>query len=332
MSPFRWMKSTVLLGLGLCVMALLAGCEDGPPKGSTLAAGSSAGTDARLNETGSDNLDDAEWGEIDFTRVGRQPRGGTASSSQQGSGPGHAAAMSEARPWTIVLATVTGENVNQHQVANNALIKIRELAPELAGARVIESKSGLIIGYGAYADVRDAQAQRDLERVKSLTVRGAQPFNAAVLTRVNSDSRAATAGRLHPHDLRSARKLFPDVDPMYTLQVGVWSDFESGQLKPEQVRTNAEKQAAELRTHGFDAYFYHDVERTISIVTVGLFDSTALKMDKQLHTPVLSEEVEMLLHKFPAHLVNGAPMEEPISRNKPSLGTRQQTCKLVLVP
>jgi len=277
-----------------------------------------------MGSAGDDNLDDAEWGEIDLSN---QKRGAAGSSR---GGTTSAGAANEAQPWTIMLATVSGEDVNQRQVANNALARIRELAPELASARVLPARSGLIIGYGSYADVRDAQAQRDLERIKALTVRGAQPFNGAVLTRVHTEQDSA-GGRLSQFDLRTARKLFPKVDPLYTLQVAVWSDFDGG-ITAAQVRANAEKQAAELRAQGHEAYFYHDFDRVISIVTVGLFDSNALKMDKKLNTPVLSEEVELLMRKFPAHLVNGQPLEEPISRNKPSLGTRLQTCKLVLVP
>ena len=322
-----------LLTLAPCclgmLLLLLPGCDDGPSNGSTMAGGSGQNTSARLRNDSLDaDLANAEWGEIDVPQGrGSSRAGGAAAASASG---GASEAADRSRPWTIVIATISSEHATQRQEAAEALQRIRELAPELASARMITTKSGIIIGYGSYKDARDPDAQRDLERIKAITVRGAKPFATAVLSRTPTDSLAT--GNRHPHDLRAARRMFPNINPLYTLQVGVWSDFESSQLSPEKVRQNAEKQVAELRAQGHEAYFYHDDDKVISIVTVGLFDNSALAMDKQLNTPVLSDEVEMLLRKFPAHLVNGAPMEEPISRNKPSLGTRPQTCKLVLVP
>jgi hypothetical protein len=326
-------QQSMLLVLAPCCLAFLVlpGCEEGPADGSSMAGGSQQATSARMKNDSLDaDLSDAEWGEIDVTprRGDSSARGGMASSPSGGSGAG--TPTEESRPWTIVIATIAGERATQPQLAREALQQIRELSPELASARMISTRSGVIIGYGAYADVRDPQAQKDLERIKAITVRGAKPFATAAISRTPTDSLAKV--KLHQHDLRTARLIYPNVDPLYTLQVGVWSDFDSGQMSPAQVRSNAEKQAAELRVKGHDAYFYHDDDKVISIVTVGLFDKSALAMDKQLNTPVLSEEVGMLLRKFPAHLVNGTTMEEPISRNKPSMGTRVQTCKLVLVP
>ena len=38
---------------------------------------------------------------------------------------------------------------------------------------------------------------------------------------------------IDPISLRAARRRFPGVDPLYTLQVAVWGDFESGELSLE---------------------------------------------------------------------------------------------------
>ena len=323
----------LVVGCSILLASMLAGCEDGPPKGSTMAGGSREASRDRLQDDELDpDLSEAEWGEIELSSQNR-PQGQASESGSRASGGKDApATATAAKPWTIVIATIGGDEASDRQKAAEALQRVRELSPEVASARLIPTRSGLLIGIGAYADARDIQAQNDLERIKNITARGGRPFATAVLSRVPTDTLPASTGKLHEHDLRGARLLFPNVDPLYTLQVGVWSDFESGEISADQVRRNAEKQTAELRSKGYDAYFYHDAERVISIITVGLFDKRALEMDEQLNTPVLSEEVEKLLREFPVHLVNGEPMQEPIARNKPSLGMRPQRCKLVLVP
>jgi hypothetical protein len=64
------------------------------------------------------------------------------------------------------------------------------------------------------------------------------------------------------------------------------------------------------------------------MVTVGLFDHTAYDAQSGIFAP----EVELLIRKFPARLVNGEPLNEPVNPRFPEFGTRVQAPKLVLVP
>jgi len=291
------------------VLLLAGGCAGGSGQ---------SGSAARQGEHASDDdLSTAEWGEMRM-----RPSG----SGVSGAGD---AAPDALRPWTIVLATVAGENAQAE--AQRTLLAVTRSSPELAGGtRLVPAPSGVMIAYGAYADVRDEQAQADLAWIKQIVVGRNRPYALAVLTRVSSATTAAT--NLHPNDLRSARQQYPKIDPLYTLQVGVWSDLESGALTPEQVRQSAERQAAQLRAQGHEAYFYHDVQKAVSLVTVGLFDRSAVSIDPALRTPVYSAEVEAMLKKFPEHQVNGERVLEPVAPRVPELGTRVQTPKLVIVP
>ena len=83
-----------------------------------------------------------------------------------------------------------------------------------------------------------------------------------------------------------------------------------------------------LRGQGYEAYFHHDEDRRLSMVTVGLFDKTAIDPESGIWAP----EVKLLVRRFPARLVNGEPLREPVSRFQEDLGTRVQEPKLVLVP
>ncbi len=224
--------------------------------------------------------------------------------------------------WGIVLATFSAEG---HQAAAaRTVAQLPDIDPRLAEARVYPASKGTLVVYGRYGAATDADAQRDLEWVKSLTVNNRPAFPLAMLTRVKS----LHSGPLDPMDLMSARKRFPRVDPLYTLEVGVWGDFESGALTREQVHAATERYARELRGRGFEAYFYHDDDKGLSIVTVGLFDHRAIDTRTGFYTPA----VEALLREFPAHLVNGAELREPIDSRHPSRGTRVQRPMLVHVP
>lgn len=328
-------RARTLLAALPCLLAalLLHGCDDGRKAGSMTNSSSSA-TRAQMRGGADDDLANAEWGEIKLqnTRPGAPQTRAAGSASSKASD--QAAMLTSDRPWTIVLATIPDEAAGDQAKIADVLMQIRSLAPGLEKARVIRKRSGLVIGYGAYADVRDADAQRDLQWIKSITVRGGKPFATSVLTRALTDT--PPAGKLNPFDLRAARQLYPNVNPLYTLQIAVWSDFDSGQLSLDEIHRNAEKQVAELRAKGNEAYFYHDDAKRLSVVTVGLFDSSAMVMDKRLHTPVVSDEVEILLKKFPAHLVNGEPVQEAMrklpGRDGSTWATYVQKPRLVLVP
>ena len=77
-----------------------------------------------------------------------------------------------------------------------------------------------------------------------------------------------------------------------------------------------------------EAFVYHDDTQRLSMVTVGLFDHTAVDPQSGIHSP----DVSAVLDEFPIHLVNGEPLKVPIDPRRPKLGSAPQSPKLVLVP
>jgi hypothetical protein len=149
-------------------------------------------------------------------------------------------------------------------------------------------------------------------------------FQRAMLTRIKP---GAGEGGYAEHALLSLRDRFPEINPLYSLQVAVWGTF-GGDMKLEDVQRNAELQVQKLRANGHEAFVHHDPDREMSMVTVGKFDHTAIDAETSLFSP----DVEYLFGEFPVHLVNGEPLNEPIDRRRPELGTRPQAPRLVLVP
>ena len=300
---------------GALAVAILAaatgvsgGCQADRPAAPSARAGGST-----------DTAEEWDWGEdwASLPPAGSRARGARPAGSGAGSrGP--------STSWAIVLLTFSAEG--HQRAAANALQQLPAIAPQLGGgAWVRTTENGSIVVYGHYESPESAEAQRDLERVKTLTVRERQVFPRAILTRI----RLPGAQRaLHPHELYSARKRYPNVDPLYTLEVAVWGDFESGKLSRAEIHRRAEAYAQELRAQGFEAYFYHDDDKRLSVVTVGLFDRRAIDARSGLY----SSQVDVLLERFPAHLVNGELLHEPISMRRPGRGTRVQKPLLVHVP
>ena len=232
------------------------------------------------------------------------------------------------RPWAIVLQTFTMDD--HRNVAQQNLSRLQSAVSRLADARVVTTDNGSMIVYGRYTEPDEPQAQQDLEEIKSLSTGQGQPFARAMLSRVERDRGDAEAD--HPHSLMAARRQYPNIDPLYTLQVAAWSDFDSGQYTDEQVRQAARDYADRLRSEGYEAYFHHNSQRGVSIVTIGLFDHNDLDVEAGLYSPRL----EQLMERFPHHLVNGETVEEPVSRRPARRGqeipTQTQRTYLVEVP
>ncbi len=224
--------------------------------------------------------------------------------------------------WTILLGTYTAQG--HESAAANMSRSCSAIDPTLGHAYVHTTSKGSMVVYGRYEDPQDAAAKRDLEWVKGIAIQGRPVFPRAMLTRVVVRQ---AHGPFRLNELLSVRGQFPKVDPLYTLQVAVWGDFDSGKLTLEEIRRSAEAYTAELRSRGHDAYFHHDDDQRLSMVTVGLFDNSALDPESGLYAP----EVELLMRRFPEHLVNGEQILEPISRRTPDK-TQVQRPKLVLVP
>ncbi len=242
-------------------------------------------------------------------------------------GPGRptgAAGAARRTVWTIVLATVPSQG---HQLAAaNSLRQLPRIDAQLpGGAWVHVGSDGSLMAYGRYESAQSDDAQRDLAWIKTLTLNDGPAFPRAMLTRVNL--RPAAAG-YSPLELLSARSSHPKVDPLYTLEVAVWSDFDSGKLTLKQIRRSAENYARTLRAKGFEAYYHHDDDRRLSMVTVGLFDRTAVDQ----RTGLYGLAVDALLQDFPRYLVNGEELLEPIDGRRLDRGTRPKRPVLVHVP
>ncbi len=226
--------------------------------------------------------------------------------------------------WTIVLATFPAETGAQ-AAANNMVMQLRALAPELDELWVHPTGGGAMVVSGRYDSAESQDAQAALHRVKAVQIQEQPAFTRAMLSRVNV--RPAGAGT-HPYSLMSVRLRYPNINPLYTLEVGIWGDFESGKLTLEEIHENAEMQTRRLRAQGFEAYFYHDDDKRLSVVTVGVFDRKAVDPRSGMYGPAL----QSLMGKFPAHLVNGETLLEPIDGRNPARGTRIQKPMPVEIP
>jgi hypothetical protein len=226
--------------------------------------------------------------------------------------------------WTIVLATFPSE-AGARAAADNMMRQLQTLAPQLDELWVHSAGSGSMVVSGRYDSVENPDAQAALHRIKAVEIQGQPAFARAMLTRVKVRPVGLAT---HPLSLMSVRLRYPNLDPLYTLEVGIWGDFESGLLTLKQIHEKAEMQTRELRNRGFEAYFYHDNDKRLSVVSVGVFDRTAIDARSGMYGPAL----QSLMDQFPAHLVNGETLLEPIDGRDASRGTRVQKPMPVLIP
>jgi hypothetical protein len=192
-----------------------------------------------------------------------------------------------------------------------------------AAVRRLGQGSALVVG--RFESASDASAQAELKRVKAIERNGQKPFAGAMLLRTASD---ALSGPPQPHDLRTLRAKFPNVRPLFSLQVAAWATLGDKKSSYDDMRAAAEKYCAELRAKGHESWFLHDEDTETSIVTVGHFDRRAYDPKSTLFAP----EVEDMMRAFPANLVNGEPLLIPIDPRNPSGKTKPQPCRLVEVP
>ena len=316
---------TVFQGLVIALFAcLVTGCDDGPAKQSAFESPRENVATQRqaARATQPPPVRGADWG--DDWRGPDRARSGTGARP----GSGRATADRPTQPttfWTLVLQTFPHEG--HRQAAATMVRELRMTIPQLTGARVHTTSSGSMVIYGTYESAEDPLAQRDKDTIKNIKIGNPprQAFPRAMLTRIRLQP---IAGIRNPHDLMALRQRHPNVDPLYTLQVAVWGDFDSGTLTLAQIHRKAESYTAQLRAQGLEAYFYHDDDKQLSIVTIGAFDRRAI--DPQ--TSFFSPEVEALIKRFPKHLVNGEPLlEKRVDRNRRQTA-QPQTPRLVEVP
>lgn len=313
-----------LLPWGAAAM-VLAACGDGPTqtqKKSVSGTRSSEGAGVDLMDPSDDVMGDAA------TRSGAKSAGSAAGQSARGGGSsGTSAAASAASSrngrWSVILATFSGADHTGKAAAFRQ--QLVSQYPELRDAAVRRLGQGSALVVGRFESASDTAAQAELKRVKSIERNGQKPFAGAMLLRTASD---ALSGPPKPHDLRTLRAKFPNVRPLFSLQVAAWATLGDKKSSYDDMRAAAEKYCAELRAKGHESWFLHDEDTETSIVTVGHFDRRAYDPKSTLFAP----EVEDMMRAFPANLVNGEPVLIPIDPRNPTGKTRPQPCRLVEVP
>ena len=227
--------------------------------------------------------------------------------------------------YAIVIGTFTGDA--SISAAENMRIQLVMQYPVLGGQVAVRPRSrGSVLTYGDYEGYNDSRAKTDITKLRSMrTQNGNTLFAQVLLMRFKS---LKTRQQLHPYDLWTIRREFPTMVPIFTLEVAVWGDFDSGQFPEERRRMAAEAYATELRKKGFEAFFYHNDDAELSSVTVGLFGHTAVDAE----TGFYSAEVEAMLSRFQKRLVNGEEVRVYFNPMKPELGSNVQPPCLAEVP
>lgn len=304
----------------LCLFALLSAAACGLLIGCGPNSNSTQSTSVR--DAGA-SLDEAsmDLGE-DWERPGSGDRGQRSANGRAASN-----APSQQGRWSIVLGTFAGDN--HLQEARAVHHQVTGSISELASARVHSTERGSMLVYGRYESHDDPRASKDLERIKQVTVNDMPIFGRAFLTPLPaSRTERSNQSSSSQYDLMSVRERYPDMHPLYTLQVAIWGDFDSDSLTLEQIRRNAEADVQRLRADGHEAYVFHDEQQQQSMVMIGLFNRNAINSK----TGEFSPELRQLMRQFPAHMVNGEELLEPIDRRRPNRGTRVQRPSLVIVP
>ena len=147
--------------------------------------------------------------------------------------------------YAITVATFTGAHHNE--AAREAASAFVLLRPDVGKMLVVRPRRrGSVLTFGSYSGYSDPSAQEDLKILRSIRLANGRPaFGQMILTRFRSP-RAMQS--LHPYDLWTVRRDYPTIVPIYTLDVAIWGDFDSGQLPKAKRRSLAEKYAASLRT------------------------------------------------------------------------------------
>ncbi|MSR40882.1 MAG: hypothetical protein EXS10_03150 [Phycisphaerales bacterium] len=323
--------ASAYLCLAFAMVALsVIGCDDGKKKTSSSgafpsmpSASSKQGSSSALVSDGDVVLDDpASFRTTDnLSRADPLARGKTPSAPKSGSKTTTTNPESDLR-WAILLLSFTGES--HAEMARSAIAGITAQLPDLQDVRVERVGKGSAIVTGRYPSPSDPAAKEAFKKVKTIHSNGRRAFQSAMLVRISSGD----VGPPAPYDLRTLRARFPNTKPLYTLQLAAWSTFGDASIKYEQCKASAEQFAARLRAQREEAWFHHDEDSETSVVTIGHFDSSAYDSRSTLFAP----EVEVLFDKYPAHLVNGEPVEIQFKAGDAPNSRRPQAPRLVEVP
>lgn len=265
----RFLTMPVLFFALLSAISLSIGaCAGGPDRASGAGPGGSSSTSDRGGDDGAD-------------RPGR--------SANQASGESEPGAGGV---WTILLGTYTDQNARER--AERSLEIIRNQGG-LRLAYMAERRDGYIVGYGSYQRPDTEAARADLARIRAVRGPGGRPFaNAFFVPR----RMRASMGNMPQLNLQQARAAYGDA-AKYTLQVAVYESED----RREAMR-KAEQAAAQLRSEGERAFYYHGSSR--SMVTIGVFDDD----DFDPETGEMSPELMSLRERHPYNLLNGMGIKE----------------------
>lgn len=211
--------------------------------------------------------------------------------------------------WRVALAVFSGADAVARA---NAALPIIQQQGNMPEAFVEPRKSGAIIAVGAYDQPDSRQAQRELERIRTMTINGQLAYPRAFL----APPQGGVSGAIPEWNLASAREQYGS-SAKYTLQVAV---YESDR-RAEAMRL-AEQAASTYRRDGELAFYYHGPNR--SMVTIGVFRDD----DFNPESGRMSRDLQELMARHPAHLVNGMGVRETLGDGT----TRMQPPQLVRIP
>ncbi len=229
--------------------------------------------------------------------------------------------------WSVLLQAFPASRGSDQAAAMELLRRMQPVDPRLRQAFIHTDSRGSMVLFGRHGAADDASAQADLAFIKEIRLGGQPLFPRAMLTRIRVVRDPSTIG---PMELLSTRLANPEVRELFTFQVAVWGTFreyaERGQRTPDwdEVRRRAEAQVRDLRSRGYEAYYHHDDDKQLSMITIGVFDRTAFDAQAGLY---LHPMLERLAREFTQHLVNG----EPVVMRKAGQEIPQQPL-LVMVP
>lgn len=303
-----WPSHGVLVASVLVLLAgsMVAGCS---------GSGGAAGGSGRSGDTML-SPDAGDVGE-DWAADGRTGRGGGLGSSFAG----------RSSYWSVLLQAFPASRGSDQAAAMELLRRMQPVDPRLRQAFIHTDSRGSMVLFGRHGAADDASAQADLAFIKEIRLGGQPLFPRAMLTRIRVVRDPSTIG---PMELLSTRLANPEVRELFTFQVAVWGTFreyaERGQRTPDwdEVRRRAEAQVRDLRSRGYEAYYHHDDDKQLSMITIGVFDRTAFDAQAGLY---LHPMLERLAREFTQHLVNG----EPVVMRKAGQEIPQQPL-LVMVP
>jgi hypothetical protein len=226
--------------------------------------------------------------------------------------------------YAIVLGTFASDR--HLELAQEFQGRLAMLFPEMESSiQLHPTTGGSLVIYGSYTGWNDERAKADVQKLQEITINGRQIFPQVIIAELKSPRDPAS---IDDAELLSLRVRYPDIRVLYTLEIAMWGDFESGQMPPASRRRAAEQYARSLRERGVPAFYHHDETRDLSMVTVGVFDHRAI--DGQ--TGLRSSQVDRFLLDFPQRRVNGEPVIDLYDPKQPEKGGRPQQPRIVEVP